>query len=342
MELLLHNQSYLLYLIGVMMVSGMIRDQQLFAGLYTLLLRRIKSKRLLMALVALLCGVLPIPGRVTFSAGMLDTLVARKAPCRSKIGLIDYLSTHHYYLWSPLEKTVIIPMAVLGLSYGQFLVYSLPLLVVSLCFIAGYLFVYVKERDIDLQLAETAPVQAAALWMNTIPLLLAVAAMIYGFHPAMVFPGLVIYYHVRSNNRDHRHLLTYVNLRLVLFLALVIIAGNVIAQHDEAIKSILSTYQLQMDQPDGVMIISLFAFGSGYVLGSSSKFAGLVALLSSLYGLEYLTFFLALEFSGYLLSPVHKCVWIGKMYFGTPLSHYFYTLSTWCVLIVAYGVVASF
>ena len=40
----------------------------------------------------------------------------------------------------------------------------------------------------------------------------------------------------------------------------------------------------------------------------------------------------AVDFSGYMLSPMHKCVAIGKMYFGTKLSHYVKILGVWALL----------
>jgi hypothetical protein len=47
--------------------------------------------------------------------------------------------------------------------------------------------------------------------------------------------------------------------------------------------------------------------------------------------------FFAVEYAGYLISPIHKCVAIGKMYFGTPIIEYIKVLSVWAVLIILVG-----
>ena len=60
-----------------------------------------------------------------------------------------------------------------------------------------------------------------------------------------------------------------------------------------------------------------------------------MVILTSLYGLAYLPWFFAVDFAGYILSPMHKCVAIGKMYFGTSLSYYGKLLGGWALLLVA-------
>ena len=47
--------------------------------------------------------------------------------------------------------------------------------------------------------------------------------------------------------------------------------------------------------------------------------------------------FFAIEYAGYLISPIHKCVAIGKMYFGTPIIEYMKVLGGWSILIILFG-----
>ncbi len=124
MNILFKNQEYLIFLAGVMVCSGIIKSNNYFTPIFSWLLDKVKSKKLIVYLISFVSGVLPVSGRVSVSAGILDTL-APKDSCksRSKFGIIDYLATHHYYLWSPLEKTIIIPMAVFSMSYLQVMSY---------------------------------------------------------------------------------------------------------------------------------------------------------------------------------------------------------------------------
>jgi len=50
--------------------------------------------------------------------------------------------------------------------------------------------------------------------------------------------------------------------------------------------------------------------------------------------MKYFVLFFALEYSGYLVSPSHKCTCIGKMYFGTPILDYAKVLLLWIILII--------
>ena len=338
MELLLKNQTYLVYLMSVMIVSGIIKDHRIFVEFYEFLHSKVRSKRLLLILISGLSGILPVPGRVTLSAGILSTLISNKKESRSKFGLIDYLSTHHYYLWSPLEKTVIIPMAVLGLSYSELLGYTFPLLVISIGYIAWYIFSKIKEEDLNLPPQSNRPFQLKSFLQRVFPLLFSIAGLIAGGSPLLVFLPLVGYYILFTAAwRDVPKIFSYINVKLVIFLAFVIAFGNYLARYEEPIRSYLHHLNLDLTTTTGLLTISIFAFGSSFLLGSSSKFAGIMTLLTTIYGIEYFTFFLALEFSGYLVSPFHKCLTIGKMYFDTPIRSYLSTLSFWCILMISYA-----
>ena len=118
MEILINNQQFLVYLGLIMIITGILKQKGYLTDVFSFLLHTVKSKKLVLFLISLFGGILPIPGRVAVSAGILDIIAPKDKVGRESYGIIDYLSTHHYYIWSPLEKTVIIPMAVLGLTYG--------------------------------------------------------------------------------------------------------------------------------------------------------------------------------------------------------------------------------
>ena len=99
-------------------------------------------------ITSLLGGVLPIPGRVALSAPLLDAIAPPDKRKRSEFGIIDYLSTHHYYWWSPLEKTIILPMAALGITYGEMLHHTFPFLLICLGYTWWYIFTKVDPRSV--------------------------------------------------------------------------------------------------------------------------------------------------------------------------------------------------
>jgi len=155
-SILTDNQEYLILLALVMGLSYAAKRTQVFLPVYAFIARKVKSKRAVVALISLVSGVLPINGRASVSAGALDTIApnAEHQHGKGKYGVIDYLSTHHYYFWSPLEATVLVPMAALGITYSQFMGRMWPLLATAVIVILFYIFGVLKESDIELNLSK--------------------------------------------------------------------------------------------------------------------------------------------------------------------------------------------
>ena len=145
-SLLLHNQQYLLLLAIVMAISFTAKKTQVFLPFYTWIAQTVKSKRAVVAIISFVSGILPISGRVAVSAGALDTIAPVDAKKRKNFGIIDYLSTHHFYFWSPLEATVITPMAVLGISYWGFIGKVWPLILTAAVVILFYIFKVIQRN----------------------------------------------------------------------------------------------------------------------------------------------------------------------------------------------------
>jgi len=287
---------------AIMVIAGAVKDAGYLQSFFRVIQSRIKSKRAIVALVSLFSGILPIPGRVAVSAGILQSVApTENGESRSKFGLVDYLSTHHYYLWSPLEKTIIIPMAVLGLSYSQMLSYTGGLLAITLSYVFAYIFIRLKESDIELHIQQEP----------------------------------------EKTRKKIKLSLDYINWSLLGVVTVVIWVSGLIKEYSDTVKSFL-----EIGTPGlglGVfLLVSAVAFLASFAMGSSGKYAGIVALLGSVYGLEYLTWFIAIEYSGYLISPTHKCLHVGRMYFGTPWKDYLRVIGMWIAMMLTYAILVSY
>jgi hypothetical protein len=326
-DVLVAKQEYVLFLAAIMVASGIIKDKNYFGVLFGVLISHIKSKRLLVFLVSLVSGVLPVPGRVSVSAAVLDTLASQEPESRSKFGIIDYLATHHYYLWSPLEKTVILPMGVLGLSYVGVLSYTWPLLLVSLLYIGFFICVTIKEGDVTISYkGEESP--KALVW-TLLPLLLSVGLLVGGYEGWLIFLGLALYYMIMAKTWD---IVKYLNWKLLMMVGGIILVSNFIGVYYEELRAYVGA-------ANGVGWAAFFGFCASFALGSSGKFIGITVLLTQVFGLQYFTLFFALEYAAYLISPTHKCTCIGKMYFKTPFLTYAKVLGIWSLLMVAIGII---
>lgn len=288
-------------------------------------------------LISAFSGVLPIEGRVTVSAGVLDTITHKDCENdhgRKKMGIVDYLSTHHYYLWSPLEKTVIIPMATFGIGYAAWFSLVWPLLLVTAVFILYYIFFTVKENEINI---ETVPFKISAIMRNVFPFLLAIGTYIYlggEDHIFAIFGLLALYYVFLTQTWGLKKLLSYINYEVLITVAAVIVLGNYFKSQETFIHTFVEQLGLDPATLFGITVISLIGLAASFAMGSSSKFIALAVLMSTIFGTEYFLWFFAVDYVGYLLSPTHKCVMVGNRYFGTPLSTYYKGLGVWSMLLL--------
>ena len=336
-DTLVNGQIYLLLIVFVMMIAGMVKENKLFDDLFCFFEQSLKSKKAVVAVVSAITGLLPIKGRVTISAGMLESLAPDRGCCgREKFGPIDYVSTHHYYFWSPLEKTVILPMAAFGLTYGQFMGIIWPLLAVSIAFIVAYLVWGVKESDIELNDC-TRDIKVSRITRYVLPYVAGVGAIIAGVDFLWAFGTLTVYYMVVTRTFDILKLLRFVDWKLIGWVALIIVAANFARENTESIKTFLQTSGLDINTWSGFIYLSIASFAGAFALGSSSRFGALTIIMASIYGIEYLPWFFAVDFVGYLVSPMHKCVAIGMLYFGTKLRYYITILGIWGGLVIGAG-----
>jgi hypothetical protein len=350
MEILnyLGDEIYLFVLISIMMVSGMAKEHGIFAGTYGFLKSKFKSNRVVIMLLSFVSGILPIEGRATVSAGILDTATGPNGDnaSRKKLGIIDFLTTHHFYMWSPIEKPVLLPMAAFGLGYAAWIGMIWPLLLVSGMFIVLYCWLAVDEHEVEI--AESQ--ESNTLWnfiKTTLPFLIAIFSYMAlgGEGPELVFPifgALLLYYIVLTKTFDISKLLSYTNWTTVAIVAVVFASSGYMQEHrawfEEGVKSI----GLDMHTFKGVFYISLLTFLASFSMGSDGKFAALTVLMASAFGKEYLLWFFALDYCGYLLTPMHECVMIGKRYFGTSLTTYYTALIAWAVLLLSVAGVFTF
>jgi hypothetical protein len=326
MNVLINNQEYLIFLAGVMICSGIIKSNNYFNPLFAWLLDKFKSKKVIVYLISFVSGVLPVSGRVSVSAGILDTITPKhNHKSRSKFGIIDYLATHHYYLWSPLEKTIIIPMAVLSLSYLQVMSLLWPLLLVTLLYTLCYIKVMINDDDIEIQ--KPKHTKSSTTLLAVLPLITGIAFLIFGYNANIVFSLLSLYYIFYA--RDYKFW-RHINWNLIGLLFLINCAANYISSY----SSILEAYAKNQNN---IFLTCIFGFLFSFLLGSSGKFVGLAVLLTKIFGIKYFILFFAVEYAGYLVSPSHKCTCIGKMYFNTPILDYAKVLLLWILLIILTG-----
>ncbi len=298
--------------------------------IFRLLEQKVKSKKMVVFLVSLFGGILPIPGRVALSASMLNSIAPVDNKKRKKFGIIDYLATHHYYLWSPLEKTVIIPMAVLGLTYSKFMLYIWPLLLITGLYITYYIL-SLEDDEIDIEVKDE-PINWKNIFLVVVPFLVTILVSCFTDYYFAAFTTFTFY--LISYSKLWKNLFSYINWELIWIVAVIIILGNLIGSYYPQMEEYLKQYKT----PESILVVAVLGFLASFLLGSSAKYASIVSLLTSVFGMQYFVLFFTLEYSAYLISPSHKCLPIGQKYFHTGFMTYLKALIVWISIMITFAI----
>lgn len=329
MEILIKGQEFLVYLIFIMFVTGILKERGYLMDIFSLLEQKVKSKKIVVFLVSLFGGILPIPGRVALSASMLNSIAPIDNKKRKKFGIIDYLATHHYYLWSPLEKTVIIPMAVLGLTYAEFMAYIWPLLLITFLYITYYIL-SLDDDEIDIEIKD-GPINWRNIFYVVLPFLATILISCFTDYYFIAFTCFTSY--LVGYSKSWNKLFDYINWELIWIVAVIILLGNLAGSY----YPMMENYIKQYSTPSGILFVAMIGFLASFLLGSSAKYAGIVSLLTSVFGMQYFVLFFTLEYSAYLISPAHKCLPIGQKYFHTGFMTYLKALIIWISIMITYA-----
>ena len=338
-EAILKNELYMGYIFGIMILGGFIREHSALEDVYSLAKKYVKDNRVLVIITSLLGGILPIPGRVALSAPLLDAIAPPDKERRSAFGVIDYLSVHHYYWWSPLEKTVVLPMAVMGVSYSTFLGYTIIPLAITLGYTWWYIFTKVPAASVVPNLEYVRDFNWRRAITGWAPLIATVILLLNTGKGGAIFffpwfGAMCAYYSIVYRDWKWGR---WIDAKFAVIATIVLAFGGIVGQIKEPVMA-----YLKAATPDMLIPASLVAMVAAYIMGSSGKYAGMTSVLVSIFGPQYLVWFLCTEYSGYLISPAHKCLMIGQQYFGTPLKKYMVVLSRLCAILIAYAAITTF
>lgn len=348
------DEIYTFVLFAIMVIAGIIKKHHLFNSTYGWLKTRFKSNRIVIIMLSLVSGIIPIEGRSAVSASILDTATSgtncvgteeENNESRKKLGIIDFLTTHHFYMWSPIEKPVLLPMAAFGISYGVWLGTVWPLLLVSAIYIGLYAWFAIEDHEVHIEAHPS--INPWDFLKYVFPFIFAIFSYMYfgGSGPMLVFPifgTLLVYYIIITKSFDYKELNSYVNWKTLIVIAIVLFASGFMQEHREWIETSIKSIGLHPSTFKGMLIISIITFAASFSMGSDGKFAAITVMMTSAFGVGYLLWFFALDYVGYLLSPAHDCVMIGKRYFGTSLSVYYTALIGWGVLLLVVAAAFTF
>jgi hypothetical protein len=228
-------------------------------------------------------------------------------------------------------------MAALGMSYTTLMSHTIVPLAIVLSFAGVYIFKYVKETDVEI-VEETRSFSWNRLLKGWAPIVATMWFLVcygdpdYPYLFSLWFGGLAAYYSFICNDWKWGR---YINWKFAGLAAMVLVLAGLFSELKEPVMEYLKITSAQGSV--ALVAVSVVGFLASFAMGSSGKYAGMATLLAQAFGAGYLTWFLCIEYAGYIISPMHKCLLIGQQYFGTPIRTYYKVLGMLIACLVGWG-----
>lgn len=331
-EKMLSEQIIILVLFSLGVIAMIFKSNNIMTEVYNLLSKTKLSNRTILYIVSTISGILPVPGRTAVSNVVLDTMQDKNVN-NTQWGILSYLATHHYYLWSPIEKSVLISMSVLGITYGTFLKYMIPVIVLYQIVTLVYILKFIPIDSVHFKKSDAinfSKLFDAGLFMAGIMLCVFTSLNLAG-----MLCGLAIYYAIKYH-LSIGEILKNTNWKLLIFVAGVVCLGVMLHSYEASFMDYIKV--LQQSHVSIILIVAV-CMAFSITMGSSSKFAAISALMTTIFGMQYFVLFYIADFCGYLLSPTHKCVAMAKEYYGTPFKNFYGVVSVMCITLIGQQII---
>lgn len=315
-----------LTLVLTMVMENILRNTGMLKRMVASLSAALSDRRVVMAAMPAMIGMLPSPGGAIFSAPMLNEASGEIAVTPEEKALINYWYRHIWEYISPLYPGIILTAGITGLSTGVLFLANLPYaLSVALW---GVLFCF---RGIDCQKQISAPT-------NRKRELLTFSAMI---SPIMLSLLLVVFFRVKATLalggavaalyifHCYTPRMIVKNVRESISVkALFLVIGIMIFQEVLSVTGALagiSAYFTASRMPVYLLLI-LIPFIAGIMTGLTVGFVGITfPLLMPMMGVSapspgLVALAFGSGFAGVMLSPVHLCYVLTCEYFQADIA----------------------
>ena len=309
-----NTQIYLLFVIIILSISEILKNNNSFSDTILSILSinsKIPKKWAFSFMVAIL-GMLPIPGRIVIVNFLLDAVVSKENPRAHRLGTLAYISTHHYYLWSPIETAVIISLGILKISYSEFLSYMVYPILGYMIFYLLYIIFFIKETDFKEVIVSNSKINYNSLWDIIILFLSIIIAMVISNEKAMVVIFLIpLIILIIKYKISFKNIILNLDYKFITSIFIILCIGFLI-KNTVILKDILKFISTSSFN---LFIIFLICFAFSFLFGSSSRYATIAGNMALLLGIQFFPLLYIVDYCGYILSPVHKCTFFIFSYF---------------------------
>jgi uncharacterized protein len=310
-------------LVLIMVLENIIRKRGVLKRMMEAVVNVTRDRRIAMAVLPAVIGLLPSAGGAVFSAPMVQEASADVLMKPEQKAFVNYWFRHIWEYISPLYPGLVLAAAVTKTPMNKLLLSQLPLPVAVVGIGALFGFRRLERQDVVGErnrreiwaLCRTlTPIAAAIVLVVVFKLMLAVAM-------ACVVVSMFVFYRYSP-----RELITTLREGVspsVIFMVTGIMAFKGMLDASGAIEAMPPFFK-QSGLPVGAVLFAL-PFLVGLLTGLTVGFVGatfpiLTALYGGAPGVGAVTFAFASGFAGVMLSPTHLCLLLTLRYFKADMA----------------------
>ncbi len=330
-----------LTLMLTMVMENILRTTGMLTRMVSSLSAALPDRRIVMAAMPAMIGMLPSPGGAIFSAPMVSEAAAGAVIEPEQKAMINYWYRHIWEYISPLYPGIILVSGITGLSTQTLFIANMPFALSVVGWGMVFCFHGIKRQEASASPCGRFKDFLTFLTMVSPILLALLLVVILRVNPALALGGAVValyIVHRYSPSRIFRNLRESISGK-ALFLVIGIMIFQEVLRVTGALGGISSFFASSHLPVHLVLILIPFIAGImtgltvGYVgitfplllplMGGSSPSPGLVALA------------FASGFAGVMLSPIHLCYVLTCEYFHTDIARVYHKLYIPSALVLA-------
>jgi integral membrane protein (TIGR00529 family) len=310
-------------LVLIMVLENIIRKRGLLKQMTDSLSRVARDRRISMAILPGVIGLLPSAGGAAFSAPMVQEAAGDLTVTPERRAFINYWFRHIWEYCSPLYPGIILVAAVTKLPLNTLILSQLPLPIALV--VCGILFCFRGVQGSSLQ-AERKKKDMQDLTVSLLPIIAAIVmVVVFRLNLSLAMASIVIVLFVLyrySFSEIGRAIRESISLNVIL-MVFGIMAFKGMLDASGAIEALPRFFRESGLPPITIFFALPFLVGllTGLTVGFvGSTFPIIVAMTGGHPDPAIITFAFASGFAGVMLSPTHLCLLLTVQYFKADLA----------------------
>ena len=326
----------------IMVLENIIRKRGVLKRMMEAVVNVTRDRRIAMAVLPGVIGLLPSAGGAAFSAPMVQEAAADVEMRPEHKAFINYWFRHIWEYVSPLYPGIILAAAVANVPINKLLLSQLPLpiAVVGVGALLGFRGTHMSEVA-----GKRTREEFKALFVTLLPITASIILVVMFKLPLAIAMALIVIAMFLFYRYSPREILTTLRESLSLNVMLMVIGIMVFKGMLDATGAIeaLPIFFKKSGLPTAVVFFAL-PFTVGLLTGLTVGFVGatfpiIIAMMGGSPDLGAVTFAFASGFAGVMLSPTHLCLLLTVRYFKADMAGTYRLMYLPVLMVFAVGLI---